>query len=121
MVSAAFDLADPYDAAAMYDCFLICEACCVEPTFEAPAKYDLPHYHHVGQAAKAQGWFVAPLESPDVSFQVFCAACAKGRGLVPTPGKRYVPSEALLTVAELASGSPTDVTPNKSLERTREK
>ena len=120
MVSAAFDLADPYDAAAMYSCFLICESCGVEPIADAPAKYDLSHYHQVGQAAKSQGWFVAPLESPDVSFQVFCATCAKGRGLAPTPGKRYAPSESLLTIADLARGSPADVAPNKSRERTRE-
>ena len=121
MVSAAFDPTDPYDAAAMYDGFLLCQGCGVEPIVEPPAKYDLTHYHHVGQTAKSQGWFVVPLEGPDVSFQVFCAPCAKGRELTPTPDRRYTPSEALLTVADLASGSPTDVTPNKSLERTRER
>jgi hypothetical protein len=119
MVSAAFDPADPYDAAAMYNGFLLCEGCGVETIAEPPAKYDLSYYHQVGQAAKSQGWFVAPLESPDVSFQIFCATCAKGHGLAPTPGRRYAPSEAILTIADLASGPPTDVTPNKSLERTR--
>jgi len=120
MVSAAFDPTDPYDAAAMYNGFLLCEGCGVEPIAEPPAKYNLGHYHDVGQAAKSQGWFVAPLKGPDVSFQVFCAACANGRDLAPTPSRRYAPSEALLTVADLASGPSTDVTPNKSLERTRD-
>ena len=121
MVSAVFDPADPYDAAAMYDCFLLCQGCGVEPIVEPPAKYDLVHYHHVGQAAKSQGWFVVPLEGPEVSFQVFCPSCAKGRDLALARDKRYTPSEALLTVAALASGPPADVTPNKSLERTRER
>jgi hypothetical protein len=121
MVSAAFDPADPYDAAAMYDCFLICQGCGVEPIAQPSAKYDLAHYHQVGQVAKSQGWFVIPLEGTDASFQIFCASCAKGRDLAPTRDRRYTPSEALLTAADLASGPPADVTPNKSLERTRER
>jgi len=121
MVSATFDPSDPYDAAAMYDCFLLCQGCGVEPIVEPPAKYDVAHYHRVGQVAKSQGWFVVPVEGQEVSFQVFCASCAKGRDLAPKPDRRYLPSDALLTVADLVSGPPADVTPNKSLERTRDR
>ena len=119
MVSTTFDPADPYDAAAMYFCCLLCEGCGAEPALEPPAKYDLAHYHEVGQAAKNWGWVVFPLEGPGVSFQILCTACAKSRNVVATSDRRFVPSEALLTIADLASGPPGDVTPNKSLERTR--
>jgi hypothetical protein len=108
MVSKVIDLTDPYSAAAMYDCFLICEGCGDEPVVEQPAQYNLAYYQRVGQAAKAQGWFVAPIEGTDASFQVFCAKCANNRSLVPNPARRFVPSEALLTIADLASGPSSD-------------
>jgi hypothetical protein len=121
MVSSDIDLSDPYDAAAMYECFLICEKCGVEPNVELPARYDLAHYRLLGQAAKSLGWFVAPREGEDASFHVLCAACTKLHGLTPDPDRRLAPTEVLLTIAALASGSPDDMTPNKSLERTRGK
>ena len=121
MVSGVIDLTDPYSAAAMYNCFLICEGCGAEPVLESPARYDLAHYQSTGQAAKAQGWFVAPIGGEEASFQIYCATCATERSLVPSPKLRVKPSEAILTVAELASGSATDVTPNPSLERTRDR
>jgi hypothetical protein len=119
MVPKDFDLTDPYDAAAMYYCFLICEGCGVEPIAEPPAKYGLAHYHAVGQAAKSQGWFVAPIDGEEVSFRVYCDTCAASQRLVPTPDRRVEPTDALLIIAGLASGSPDGVTPNKSLGRTR--
>ena len=120
MVSEVIDLSDPYSAAAMYNCFLICEGCGAEPAVELSAEFNLSHYHRTGQAAKTQGWFVAPIDGEDATFQIYCAPCASERRLTPAFEKRFTPSEAILTVAELASGSPGDVTPNTSLERTRD-
>lgn len=121
MVADVIDLTDPYAAAALYNCFLICDGCGDEPASEAPARYNVVHYRGLGQEAKAQGWFVAPVSGTDETFDVFCAACASARGMVPNPNLRIEPSEALLTVAELASGSSDDVTPITSLERMRER
>ena len=121
MVASVIDITDPYSAAAMYNCFLICEGCGNEPVVERPAHYDLAHYQRTGQAAKAQGWFVAPIEGEEAAFQIYCAACASERRLAPSLNLRFAPTEAILAVAELASGSAPDVTPNTSLERTRER
>lgn len=99
----SIDITDPYSAAALYNCFLICEGCETEPAIELPAQHGLAHYQRLGQAAKAQGWFVAPIEGEEAAFRVYCAPCASERKLVPRPEMRFTPGEAILTIADLTS------------------
>ncbi|MBZ2190491.1 hypothetical protein K8B33_15380 [Alcanivorax sp. JB21] len=84
----AFDPRDPYDAAALYDMWLNCQACPATFDFEPERPLGLDYYHDIGQRAKTEGWVVReqpPEEGDqDVSYLVCCPQCANRLGLSPT-------------------------------------
>ena len=85
-----FNPRDVYDAAALYDMWLSCNACPSSFDYEPNRPIGLPYYHEIGQAAKAGGWVVAEqidaCRLEEQTYMVLCPDCAARYGIEARPG-----------------------------------
>lgn len=103
----AFDPRDPYDAAALYDMWLNCQACPATFDFEPERPLGLDYYHDIGQRAKAEGWVVQE-QSPetgddDVSYLVCCPRCADRFALSPVSGQGRADGRAPVAIMDICA------------------
>jgi hypothetical protein len=98
------DPRDPYDAASVWCCFIICDTCGELLDFPMDDELGLDYYHRQGQRAKSDGWHVEARSGDVPDFLMLCPRCAAESGAqAQPPDHRTEPHPSVLTICQLSA------------------